>query len=154
MRGPSPAAPADPRCPLPAPVVELLERELVVWLATAREGGAPHILPLWFTWDGEAITLYSKPGAVKVRNIRRDPRVMVAVGTPGATFDVALLEGLARLDTSPVDPSDAAGGLSRYAGAMERLGVTVGEFLTTYSQAIRIRPSRVLDWGQPGWQGV
>jgi PPOX class probable F420-dependent enzyme len=139
-------------CSLPETVRERLTREPVVWLGTARADGAPHLLPLWFTWDGEAITLFSKPWAEKVRNIGRDPRVTIAIGTAGMEFDVALLDGHAVLSDEPVSPTAGAAGLARYAEPMRRLGVSPAEFLETYSQSIRIVPTRVVHWGQPGWK--
>ncbi|MHB8459669.1 MAG: pyridoxamine 5'-phosphate oxidase family protein [Candidatus Limnocylindrales bacterium] len=137
-------------CPLPAELRERLDGELVVWLSSVRPDGAPHLLPLWFAWDGEAITIYSKPEAQKVRNVRRDPRVMVAVGQAGSAFTVTLLEGVAEMVEGPGEPSES-GRLARYRDAMRQLGIGVEDFLAMYSQRIRIQPVRVLDWGMPGW---
>src|SRR5919106_6923122 len=78
-----------------------LERDTVVWLSSVRPDGAPHVVPLWFMWDGESILVFSKPGAQKVRNIRAEPRVMIAVGEPGLDFDVELVDGLAELAPEP-----------------------------------------------------
>ena len=32
-----------------------LEREPVVWLSTVRPSGAPHLVPIWFWWDGDVL---------------------------------------------------------------------------------------------------
>ncbi|MBF6606857.1 MAG: pyridoxamine 5'-phosphate oxidase family protein [Chloroflexi bacterium] len=141
-------------CPLPAELRERLDGELVVWLSSVRPDGAPHLLPLWFAWDGEAITIYSKPEAQKVRNVRRDPRVMVAVGQAGSAFTVTLLEGVAEVVEGPGEPSAESGRLARYRDAMRQLGIGVEDFLATYSQRIRIQPVRVLDWGMPDWRAA
>lgn len=146
------ASPAPTRpCLLPDGLRRRLDREPVVWLGTAGADGAPHILPLWFTFDGEAITVFSKPHALKVRNVRRDPRVSLAIGSPYGDLDVALLEGHASLADVPQPDTRHRLGLERYRDSMDRLGVSIDQFLSTYSQPIRIVPTRVLDWGQPGW---
>ena len=77
-----------------ASILDALEHEQVVWLSTTRPDGGPHVVPLWFVWDGRSIVAFSKPHAQKVRNLRADPRVMVAVGRADATFDVELDRGL------------------------------------------------------------
>ena len=68
-----------------------------MWLSSVRPDGSPHVLPVWFVWDGDAILFYSKPHAQKVRNLQASPRVMFAVGDPGADFDVELVEATADL---------------------------------------------------------
>ena len=62
----------------------MLTAEPVVWLSTVRPDGLPHLVPTWFWWDGEALLVFSKPNAVKVRNLRANPRLMVALGHPEA----------------------------------------------------------------------
>ena len=75
-----------------ARVRPMLDEERVVWLSTVRPDGTPHLVPTWFWWDGEALVVFSKPGAAKVRNLRANPRLMVAVGDPEDDFSVGLIE--------------------------------------------------------------
>src|SRR6478735_96695 len=79
----------------------LLEREPVVWLSTVRPDGGPHLVPTWFSWDGEALLVFSKPGAQKVRNLRANASVMLALGDAEDDFDVGLIEARAELDDRP-----------------------------------------------------
>jgi PPOX class probable F420-dependent enzyme len=148
---PEPGSHPGPESGIASSVRRRLDRERVVWLGTVRPDGAPHLMPLWFSWDETAITVYSKPDAQKVRNIRRDPRVMLAIGTPGASMDVTLLEGRAELPVVAPEPTPAHALLTRYHADMRTLGTDLSEFISTYSQPIRIVPTRVLDWGAPGW---
>ena len=48
-----------------------LERQEVVWLSSVRPDGRPHVVPVWFVWEDGSIVVVSKPGAQKVRNLRR-----------------------------------------------------------------------------------
>jgi predicted pyridoxine 5'-phosphate oxidase superfamily flavin-nucleotide-binding protein len=54
-------------------VERFLETEPVIWLSSIRPDGAPHLVPTWFAWDGEAIIIRSKAHAKKVRNLALDP---------------------------------------------------------------------------------
>ena len=133
--------------PGPSSEVELmLRRESIVWLSTARPDGRPHLVPIWFWWDGEAILLFGKPGAQKIRNLRTNPDVMLALGDPGEDFDVQLIEGCAEaLETTTVDvmPPDHA---RKYERQMREIGLSPDEYVRTYSQPVRIVPTRFLPW--------
>jgi PPOX class probable F420-dependent enzyme len=133
-----------------AKLEERLDREPIAWLSTTRPDGRPHVVPVWFVWDGESIVVLSKPDAQKVRNVRDNPNVMLALGTPRDDFDVELVEGVAELVSEACEPCQ--GRLAtKYEAAMERLGVTSQRFFETYRQAMRITPTRALGYGGTGW---
>jgi PPOX class probable F420-dependent enzyme len=123
-----------------------LEREPVVWLSTVRPDGGPHLVPIWFWWDGEAMLVFSKPDAQKVRNLRANPSVMLALGDAEADFDVGLLEGRAVLLDRPTSDVLPAGHLAKYAARLRAIGVTPEAYAETYSQVIRIVPADFLAW--------
>lgn len=123
-----------------------LARESTVWLSTVRPDGAPHLVPIWFSWDGREILIASKPGAQKVRNLRVNPTVMLALGEAEEDFDVGLMEGRAELLDRPAAEVLPASHLAKYSAHMARIGLTPDEFLATYSQVICIRPTRFLPW--------
>jgi PPOX class probable F420-dependent enzyme len=127
-------------------IQRFLETEPVVWLSTIRgEDGAPHLVPTWFVWDGDSIVIRSKPEAVKVRNLRRDPRAMLALGDADDDFDVGLLEARAEVD-------DRLGSelprpfIEKYRDRIAALGLTPAEFAATYAATIRLTPARALGW--------
>jgi PPOX class probable F420-dependent enzyme len=129
-----------------ARVLRFLESEPVVWLSTVRPTGEPHLVPIWFWWDGEALLVFSKPHAQKVRNLRARPQVMLALGDADDDFDVGMVEGHAELlDSSPTEIG-LDGHLRKYGDRMAAIGLTPEAFAATYSQAIRIRPVRFLPW--------
>jgi PPOX class probable F420-dependent enzyme len=121
-----------------------------VWLSTVRPDGCPHLIPIWFLWDGERIIIFSKPEASKVANLRRHPQVMLAVGDPEHDFDVQLIEGIAvPLEASTADvitPEHER----KYGELMARIGLTPAEYARTYSQPIVVRPTRFLPWAGRG----
>jgi PPOX class probable F420-dependent enzyme len=120
-------------------------------LATVRPDGRPHVVPLWFIRDRETIVVFSKPHAQKVRNLRAEPRAMVSVGQPGEAH-ATLIDVIAEVEAG------GAAGLtdrlaSKYHHHFETLGLTVERFIETYPCVIRLRPTRWLSWGGPGWVG-
>lgn len=129
-----------------ARVRRFLAEEPVLWLSTVRPDGTPHIVPIWFWWDGEAILVFSKPDARKVRNLRANPAAMLAVGDADDDFDVALLEGRATLLTSTTAEMMPAAHVHKYADRMAAIGLSPAEYAATYSQVIRIVPTRYLGW--------
>ena len=48
-------------------------------VATLGPGGAPHVSPLWFVWDGAALWLNSIVKSQRWTDIERDPRVGVVI---------------------------------------------------------------------------
>jgi PPOX class probable F420-dependent enzyme len=124
----------------------LLCDEPVVWLSTVRPDGTPHLVPIWFSWDGHQILIASKPHAQKVRNLRANPTVMLALGEAEDDFDVGLLEGRAELLAEPAAAVLPPSHVAKYRGQMAAIGLAPDEFLATYSQVIRIIPTRFLRW--------
>ena len=98
--------------------------EPVVWLSTVRPDGSPHLVPIWFWWDGEALLVFSKPNAQKVRNLRANPSVMLALGDAEDDFDVGLIEGRAELLDRPTAKVLPAAHLDKYADQLAALGLT------------------------------
>jgi PPOX class probable F420-dependent enzyme len=138
--------------PGPRPSIdEALERQEVVWLSSIRPDGRPHLVSAWFLWHEGSIVVPTKPEAQKVRNLRSDPRVMLAIGEPDADFDIELVEGDAELSSGPMEGGLGDRFARKYVAQLTRAGTTWEQFATVYSQLIRIRPTRWLGWGGQGW---
>ena len=129
-----------------ARIDRMLRSESVVWLSSVRADGGPHLVPIWFSWDGASLLIASKPHAKKVRNLRANPSVMLALGEPDDDFDVGMIEGVAELLDAPAAAVLPAAHLAKYRDQLAAIGLSEEEFLRTYSQVIRIRPTRFLPW--------
>ncbi len=144
------AAPGTPGAvgPIAAPsaVDRFLREARVLWLSTVHADGRPHLVPIWFTWDGSAFLLFSKPGARKIEDIRRNPDVMLAVGDPHRDFDVQLIEGRAELLPAATTDVMPPGHLDRYEAELAAAGLDRRGYAELYSQAVRIVPTRFLPW--------
>jgi PPOX class probable F420-dependent enzyme len=67
---------------LPVPLIELLQKPALCYLATTMPAGSPQLTQTWVDTDGEHVVINSVQTHQKVRNIERDPRVAVAVSDP------------------------------------------------------------------------
>ena len=124
----------------------VLRRQKVVWLSTARPDGRPNLVPIWFLWDGSAFLIFSKPDAQKVRNLRRNPDVMLALGDADRDFDVQLVAGRAELLDRTTHELLPPALVKKYSRQLRALGLSPCEYAETYSQPIRVVPARFLEW--------
>lgn len=130
----------------PARIARFLRTEEVLWLSTFGTDGFPGLVPIWFSWDGEAIRVVSKPHAEKVADMRATPRVMIALGDAEEDFDVGLIEARAELPDTPVERFLPESHWVKYATDLASIGLTREEYVRTYSQAVRLVPVRFLGW--------
>lgn len=139
--------------PQASPATEAaLRADPVVWLSSVQPDGRPHVVPVWFHWDGERIVAFSKPNARKVGNLRGSPSVMLAVGTPGPGFDVELIEATAEIPDAPAAEVMPDGFGAKYRDLLLRAGLNLQRFAEVYSQPIVLRPTRFLGYGGSGWK--
>jgi PPOX class probable F420-dependent enzyme len=138
--------------PMPRPSADAaLRTDPVAWLSSVQGDGNPHLVPVWFHWDGERIVAFSKPHARKVHNLRQHPRVMLAVGTPGPDFEVELIEASAELPDASAEELVPTGFGAKYRHLLHRAGLTLQRYTEVYSQPIVLRPTRFLGYGGYGW---
>lgn len=67
---------------LPKGLLDLLHQPALCYVTTLMPDGSPHITQVWVDTDDEHVVINTVEGFQKVRNIRRDPRVAVAIGDP------------------------------------------------------------------------
>lgn len=120
-----------------------LENESIGWLVTVDADQMPQPSPIWFLWDGETFLIYSQPDTPKLRNIAHNPRVALHLDGDGQGGDIVILTGEARLDLDAPPATANAAYLSKYATAIERIGMTPESFAETYSAALRMTPAKL-----------
>jgi PPOX class probable F420-dependent enzyme len=118
-----------------------LKREVIIWIATVGRDDYPHVVPVWFCWDGKSFLIYAVPGQ-KVRDIRANPNVALHLNTDPVGDDVVRIDGTAKIDPKHPPANRVAGYLRKYREQIEGIGMTPQEFSEQYRHAIRVRPTR------------
>jgi PPOX class probable F420-dependent enzyme len=86
---------------------ELLESDAVAHVVTIDDDGRPQVTAAWVGVEGDEIVLATIPDQRKLRNLRRDPRVVLSVPST-TTNEWGLLEYLVVYGTARVTEGGAA----------------------------------------------
>lgn len=81
---------------IPEPARALLEAANIAHLATLMADGTPHVTPVWVDVEDSLVLVNSAEGRVKVRNLRRDPRVGLSVVDRDNPYAAASIRGRVR----------------------------------------------------------
>ena len=68
--------------PIPEKYRDLFDKRAFANLATLMPDGFPQVTPVWCDYDGTHVLVNSARGRQKERNLRRDPRVALAILDP------------------------------------------------------------------------
>ena len=72
---------------------DLFQKKAFANLATVMSDGGPQVTPVWFDWDGSHIRVNSAKGRVKDRNMRRTPKVALAILDPDNPYRHLAVQG-------------------------------------------------------------
>ena len=128
-----------------------LARERVCRLATVGRSGAPHVSPVWFVWDGEALWINSIVRTQRWRDLENDPRASAVVDT-GREFGA--LVGAELCGTMEV-----VGEVPRAGAPLPELEPTELLYARKYRNSdtfsydgrhgwLRMRPDKIVSWDQ------
>jgi hypothetical protein len=119
-----------------AELLERLERETDIWVATADAEAVPCLVPLWFVWHEDAVWLCTRFTNPTGRNLLEGARARLAFGD---TRDVVLVDGHAEAFTLQDVPLPAAEAFRAKTGWDPRGGHASYGFF-------RVRPNAVQAW--------
>ena len=71
---------------IPQKYADLFEKQAFGNLATLLQDGSPQVTPVWVDFDGKHVCVNSAKGRVKDKNMRRDPRVAIALQDPANPY--------------------------------------------------------------------
>jgi PPOX class probable F420-dependent enzyme len=122
-----------------------IERRLVddhiVWLTTVTPAGRPAPRPVWFLWDGRAVTIYSQPDGAKLKHIAANDHVSLNFNSKEDGGDVVVISGRAEVVHGAPPPSEFPGMLDKYRARIQAMGSSP-EWYNSYNTAIRVTPER------------
>ena len=67
---------------IPEKYADLFKKTAFANLGTLMPDGSPQVTPVWVDFDGQYVLFNSARGRMKDKNIRRDPRVALAIQDP------------------------------------------------------------------------
>jgi PPOX class probable F420-dependent enzyme len=81
------------RAAIPDSHVDLFSKKAFGSLATLNADGTPQVTPIWVDREGDFILFNSARGRRKDKNVRRDPRVAIAIADPDNPYRYMEIRG-------------------------------------------------------------
>ena len=129
----------------PEQIDEFLREPHLCDLATVRPDGSPHVAPVWHHYDGERLIVLAEDTAVKVRNIRHDPRVAASIATHTSPYKAAIVNGVAELSYSNI-PEYVEAMAINYLGVEDGKAYAENAVRDTNFVVITITPTKIIGW--------
>ncbi len=111
----------------------------------------PHVVPVWYEWDGENAWISSFRSTRKIGELKRNPlaSLIIDIGRPGETQKAVLLEGPVELITDPAEGVERGQHIySRYLGEEGALAPEPQSWLHDPEHLlIKLTPRWVQTWG-------
>jgi PPOX class probable F420-dependent enzyme len=134
-----------------------LAEQMVMQCATVGPRGLPHLVPLWFVADDDALRGWTYAKAQKTRNLERDPRATIGIedGVEYHELRGAMLECDVRLERDPERVEQYGLALfERYAGD---LGPEIRQMVAAQAHkrvGLTFVPRRTVTWDHRKLAGV
>ncbi|MCK5710682.1 MAG: PPOX class F420-dependent oxidoreductase [Deltaproteobacteria bacterium] len=121
-------------------------------LATVREDGRPHVVPIWYGLDGDNLVFTTGESSIKAKNMKRDPRVSISIDDQTPPYSFVTIEGTISFSKDPEEMlywATRIGG--RYMGedkaeAFGKRNASEGEVLVTVKPVKIIAFKDVTAW--------
>ena len=123
-----------------------LRTNSIGWLTTVGSDGRPYTVPVWFLWDGNTILIFSQPQKQKIRNLRKNARVTLALDNTNEGQDVVIVEGTAELLENTDISMTLPAYVEKYEAMMRDMGSTPETMAADFSVGIRITPTKIKSW--------
>ena len=126
-------------------ISDILAEPHLCHLATVRPDGRPHVTPIWYIEVNGKAFVMAGANSVKFRNVRRNPKVSLSIGTDQRPYKYVVLEGDGRItDDNLAQVIERIA--SRYRGpemgrAYARDLIAAGEI-----RVLEVEVRRVLSW--------
>lgn len=131
---------------LPDHVRRFLAEPRYAAVATIDADGAPRQAVVWFLFDGDTIVVNSREGRRWPTNLRRDPRVSIAITDHAQEWWIGLTGTVEVVDDQAQAQADIAAMARRYHGAESAEAKdAIAVFLTQRRVSFRLRPTNIHD---------
>ena len=123
-----------------------LQSNIIAWLTTVGSNGRPYTVPVWFLWDGNTVLIFSQPEKQKIRNLRKNARVTLALDDTKEGEDVVIVEGTAEILDNPDISLTQAVYVEKYGGKIQEMEMTPESLAADFSIGIRVTPTKFRSW--------
>lgn len=137
---------------IPPSHLDLIEGPYYAVMTTLSPSGAPENTVVWCSWDGQHVLINTADGRRKPANVRRDPRVALAVIDPSDPFRWLDVRGVVEEIVPDPDYANIDAHARLYAGVNHYYGEFAPAAARGTEQRIilKIRPERVLTYPAHG----
>ena len=90
--------------------------------------------------------IFSQPQKQKIRNLRNNARVTLALDETKQGEDVVIVEGMAELLENPEISVTLPAYVEKYGAMMQDMGSTPESMAADYSCGIRVTPTKFRSW--------
>lgn len=132
----------------PAEISAILDQAsppLLGVIATLGAGGSPHAVPVWYAWDGHAVSIWTGRDRAWVRNLGHDPRAAFTAQQAEPPYAAVVMRGSADISGPGTDiSSDIRHVASRYLPEAE-----CDAYIAAWRQLrtiVRIHPATIRAW--------
>jgi PPOX class probable F420-dependent enzyme len=78
---------------IPPEYRDLFEKRSFAFVGTVLPDGAPHVTPTWVDFDGEHVLVNTVRDNRKDKNLRKDPRITLAIADPDNPYRYLSVRG-------------------------------------------------------------
>ena len=128
---------------IPEKYRDLFSKRAFATLGTLMPDGRPQVTPVWVDFDGQHVIFNSAKGRQKDRNVRRDPRVALAIVDPENPYRYLEIRGRVSEITEEGDDAHIDKMAKKYLGQDKYPYAQPGEKRVLY----KIRPEHVHTMG-------
>jgi PPOX class probable F420-dependent enzyme len=125
---------------LDASVQKLLQGKNFAFVSTVNADGSPHVAPTWVDTDGDNVLVNTNVSTVKRRNMKRDPRVTLALTEQTNPYNLVIIRGRVVEEISGPKATDQ---LDRLAKRYMEVEEFPDRKLASKQVTLRIKPERV-----------
>jgi Predicted flavin-nucleotide-binding protein len=133
-------------------VSEYLQQPLIARIATADPSATPHVVPVWYGWDGQTLWISSFKNTRKIGELEKNPAIAVSIDTAAAdgSTRAVIFEGQAKLIREPRElvHKQSLWIYTRYLGTEGAQAPEPQSWIVDpLNQLITLTPERVYLWG-------
>lgn len=128
---------------IPKAYLDLFSKPAFAHLVTLMPDGSPQVTPVWVDLDGNTVIVNTAKGRLKDRNMKRDPRVALAVSDPANPYRYVQVRGRVSDITESGADTHIDKMAKKYLNQETYPGRQKGEVRVIY----RITPEHVQAWG-------